>query len=72
MTQAELVKLYDKANQKQWDDKKFAAAIKGIDLDENMSSKSKFEEVQRRAHAKAMGMNEEAFELDGYFNIVDE
>lgn len=52
------------------DQKRFTAALKGIDLDQNRNDK--FEEVKRRAEAKALGISEESLELDGYFDVIDE
>lgn len=42
---------------------KFAAALKGIDLDaENNDTKKKIEEVQRRANARLSGIDEDQFD----------
>lgn len=45
---------------------KFAAALKGIDLDEGEKEaiKERFDAVQRRVRAKLTGANEKALELD--------
>lgn len=44
--------------------KKFAAALKGVDLDEPGDKEaSTFEEVKRRAEAKLRGITPEALEL---------
>lgn len=45
---------------------KFAAALKGINIDEGSqnTAKEKFEEVQRRVQAKLYGKSEAALEMD--------
>ena len=43
---------------------KFAAALKGISLDDNEEpSQDKFDAIERRANAKAAGVSEEAYEF---------
>lgn len=64
--------MYQTAVEIRFDDKKFFAALKGIDLDEQVGSSSDFDEVVRRAEAKAAGLNEEEYELIGMFDIIDE
>lgn len=61
-----------------YEDKKFMAALKGIDLDgptENTESdEDRFERIKRQAHAKALGIDEsyaEVLDLEG-FSIIDE
>lgn len=55
--------MYEKAHELKMQDKRFAAALKGIDLDEGKTTD--FDEIKRRAEAKAAGLSEEEFELDG-------
>ncbi len=62
--------MYETAVDIQHDDKRFAAALKGVNLDEGKVSD--FDEVKRRAEARAHGMSEEQYELDGLFDIIDE
>lgn len=62
LTREELVALLEKGREMRYDQMRFTAALKGIDLDKN-SGKSSFEEVRKRAMAKVHGMNEEEFEL---------
>lgn len=44
-------------------DRKFAAALKGIDLDKDTKKNDAFEEVKRRAEAKLAGVSEEELEF---------
>jgi hypothetical protein len=62
--------MYEKANEIKNDEKRFTAALKGIDLDEGKSSA--FDEIKRRAEAKAAGLDEEKYDLYGLFDIIDE
>lgn len=70
LTRQEIVKMLEKAREKKYDDQRFAAALKGIDLDEGKSTE--FDEIKRRAEAKARGVSEEKYELAGHFNIIVE
>lgn len=70
LTMQEVSKMIEKAREKKYEDQKFKAALKGIDLDEGRSSK--FDEIKRRAEAKALGVTEEQYELAGHFNIIVE
>jgi len=70
LTMQELVKMLEKAREKKYDDQRFMASLKGIDLDEGKSTE--FDEIKRRAEAKAMGVSEEEYELSGHFNIIVE
>lgn len=71
LTRDELIIMYKRANEIRMDDKRFTAALKGIDLDEGKITE--FDEVKRRAEATAAGMSEEEYELDGMLNMeVDE
>lgn len=58
------------AREQKYMDQKFAAALKGIDLDEGKDTE--FEEIKSRAYAKAQGVSEEQYELSGHFNIIEE
>lgn len=70
LTRQEIVKMLEKAREKKYDDQRFAASLKGIDLDEGRTTE--FDEIKRRAEAKAMGITEEQYELSGHFNIIVE
>lgn len=70
LTRQELVVMLEKARDKKYDEQKFLAALKGIDLDEGKATE--FDEIKRRAEAKARGLSEEEFELAGHFNIIEE
>jgi hypothetical protein len=59
--------MHETACEMRWEDKKFTAALKGIDLDKGRTSEA--DEVIRRAEAKALNMSEEQLELDGMFNF---
>lgn len=63
--------MYEKAHEIRKDDKRFAAALKGIDLDEGETSE--FDEVIARAEAKARGIDEEEFQLSQmHIGVIDE
>lgn len=70
LTMQEIYKMVEKAREMKYQDQKFAAALKGIDLDEGKSTQ--FDEIKRRAEAKAHGMTEEQYGLSGHFNIIVE
>jgi len=70
LTRQEIVKMLEKSREKKYDDQRFAASLKGIDLEEGRSTE--FDEIKRRAEAKAMGISEEQYELSGHFNIIVE
>lgn len=70
LTRQEIVKMLEKAREKKYDDQRFAASLKGIDLDEGRQTE--FDEIKRRAEAKAHGMSEEEYDLSGHFNIIVE
>lgn len=56
----ELEVILSAAREQEYSRQKFAAALKGVDLDENKSkNSSSFEDVKRRAEAKARGVSEE-------------
>lgn len=62
--------MYETAMEIKLEDKKFTAALKGIDLESGVSSE--FDDIKRRAEAKAAGLDEEEYELNGLFDIIDE
>lgn len=70
LTREELIKMYETAHKYRKEDKRFTAALKGIELDEGETSD--FDEIKRRAEAKAFNMTEEEFELQGQIQIIDE
>lgn len=52
---------------RQHEDRKFAAALKGINLDEpEEDSEAKFERIQRNAEARISGKSIESLELDDF------
>lgn len=59
----ELEKILDAAREQEHKRQKFAAALQGVDLDENTNKDSSFEEVKRRAEAKLKGVSEEEIEF---------
>lgn len=71
LTREEVIKMYEKAHEVVHQDRKFTAALKGIDLDEGTTN-TEFEDVKRRAEAKVFGIDEEDIELNGLINIIDE
>lgn len=62
--------MYEKAHEIRKEDKRFVAALKGIDIDEGQ--RSEFDEIKNRAEAKARDMTEEEFDLYGIVEIIDE
>lgn len=70
LTRQELGIMIEKAREKKYDEQKFLAALKGIDLDEGQESE--FDKIKARAEAKALGVSEEQYELAGHFNIIEE
>ena len=60
----ELDAILDAARKREHNRNKFAAALKGVDLDEgNESAEDRFNDIEKRAHAKAAGMSPEAYEF---------
>lgn len=59
----ELDKIIDASREQKYQQNKFAAALKGIDIDAQDDAKSKFEEVSRRAEAKLNGKSVEESEF---------
>jgi hypothetical protein len=70
LTMQEVSRMLEKAREMKYNDQRFAAALKGIDLDEGKATE--FDVIKRRAEAKARGMTEEQYELSGHFNIIVE
>lgn len=70
LTRDELVKMYTKAHEMKQDEQRFAAALQGIELGD--SKEEEFERIKMRAEAKARGMDEEQYELNGLINIIEE
>lgn len=63
--------MYEKAHEIRKEDKRFTAALKGIDIDEGETSD--FDEVIRRGEAKAFGMTEEQYDLQSMsIDFIDE
>lgn len=62
---AELEKLLEKARDVEHDRMKFAASLKGIDIDKGNaeSNEERFERVKRRAQAQLAGIDEDEFEF---------
>lgn len=61
---AELERLLESKRDQDFQNKKFAAALKGVDLDEPGDKETPtFEEVKRRADAKLRGVSAEALEF---------
>jgi len=67
LTLQEVEILLDVYREQEYQKQKFAAALKGIDLDENSGRKQgdapTFEDIKRRAEAKNRGVTEEQLEL---------
>lgn len=62
---AELESLLEKAREVEHDRMKFAASLKGIDIDKGNveSNEERFERVKKRAQAKLAGIDEDEFEF---------
>jgi len=65
----EIELMYVKAYKLKEDEYRFLAALQGVDLGEE---ESEAEAIIRRAEAKAMGMSEEEYNLEGLFEFIDE
>lgn len=64
LTLAELEKLLEAKRDQDFQNKKFAAALKGVDLDEPSDKEAPtFEEIKRRAEAKNMGVSADSLEF---------
>lgn len=62
LTLDELMLLYSTIHESLTSDRKFAASLKGIDLDKNDSNQaesSSFDDVKRRAEARLQGVTED-------------
>ena len=70
LTMEEIEIMYVKAYKLKEKEYRFLAAIQGIDMEEEGESDA--EKIIRRAEAKALGMSEEAYALDGLFQFIDE
>jgi hypothetical protein len=64
LTLAELEKLLEAKRDQDFQNKKFAAALKGVDLDEPSEKDAPtFEDIKRRAEAQLRGVSPEALEF---------
>lgn len=73
LTRDELIRMYEKAYDLRHDEKRFIAAMQGHDIGDRIKTgEVTGEDVVKRALAKAKGMSEEEYDLDGAFNIIDE
>lgn len=61
---AELEAILEASREKEMRDRRFAAALKGVDLDTSSDAKEKVEEMKRKAQAMQDGMSEDKFEFD--------
>lgn len=60
----ELQTILEASREQEYNRQKFAAALKGVDLDEQTGkTDSSFDEVKRRAQAKISGVSEEQIEF---------
>lgn len=66
ITLEELEKILDASREKQHQANKFAAALKGINLDEDNNAKDRFDEVSRRAEARLSGKSTEELEFASF------
>lgn len=65
LTLEELEAIIKASREQEYRAQKFAAALKGVDLDEGESdAQERFEKAKRRAEAKLTGKSEEAIELE--------
>jgi hypothetical protein len=71
LTQQELERMYTRGFAMKEDEYRFLAALQGVDLGESQAT-SKAEEIIRRGEAKARGMSEEEYNLDGLIQFIDE
>jgi hypothetical protein len=63
LTIKELEVILDASRKQEYARQKFAAALKGVDLDEGKSDTPTFEDIKRRAEAKNRGISEEQLEF---------
>jgi hypothetical protein len=66
----EIELMYGKAYKLKDNEYRFLAAIQGVSLGEDEESEG--EAIIRRAEAKALGISEEEYMLDGMFQFIDE
>jgi hypothetical protein len=71
LTKEELFELLLKARELKYENMKFMAALKGIDLEKD-SQKQKFDEVRSRAMARSSGVSVEQVELSVVGIAVEE
>lgn len=64
VTMNELERMLTAARDIEHQQRKFQAAMKGVNLDDNKSSKSTFEEIEERAKARAAGKSPEELSLE--------
>ena len=61
----------DAAREQQYNQNKFLAALKGVNLDEGAASK-RVEQIKERVAAKQSGVPEEIYELGDMFGFEEE
>jgi hypothetical protein len=66
----EIELMYGKAYTLKENEYRFLAAIQGVSLGEEEESEA--ENIIRRAEAKALGMSEEEYTLEGMFEFIEE
>lgn len=66
ITLEELERILDAAREEQYKKNKFAAALKGVNLDEGANPQDRFDEISRRAEAKLSGKSEEELEFASF------
>lgn len=66
ITLQELEKILDASREKKHQENKFMAALKGINIDEDVNAKDKFDEVSRRAEARLSGKSTEELEFASF------
>ena len=63
VTMNELERMLTAARKIEHETRKFQAAMQGVKLDDNNSAKSRFEEIEERARARAQGKTVEELEF---------
>lgn len=66
----ELEMIIDAAREAQYNQNKFLAALKGVNLEEGKPNR--VEEIKNKLRAEASGMSEEQFEINGMFGFESE
>ena len=61
----------DAKRETQYNQNKFLAALKGVNLEEAAAT-NRVEQIKERLAAKQLGVSEEEFELDGMFGFEAE